>query len=160
MVSMGRNWEVRGREVRLFLPSSFAALAPGSGVALSLPDYSPCQVAPPPRLRFPWAPLQFLLSLSHQFWVWKHLSVVVRFLGVSMALVSLPTSLEFLIASSGELFARNCFLLAYKQRVSTLYLNTARDQSSVFVFFTPIPKIKMSLRMELIFRVHRLQAEC
>lgn len=79
--------------------------------------------------------------------------------GVSVSLVSLPTSLEFLKASSGEL-CTEFFLLAYKERVSTLYLNTARDQSSVFVFFTPISKIKMYLRMELIFRVQLLHAEC
>lgn len=65
MMSMGRSWEVMGREVGLFLPSSLAALTLDSGVALSLQDYGPCQIAPPPRLRFPWTPLQCQLSLSH-----------------------------------------------------------------------------------------------
>lgn len=76
---------------------------------------------------------------------------------VSVSLISLPTSLNFLKASSGELSAYNCFLQAYKRRLSTLYLNTSRDQSSIFVFFTPISKIMMYLRTELMFRVH---AQC
>lgn len=111
VMSMGRSWEGRGKGVRLFLPSSFALLAPGSGEVLSLSDYSPCQTAPPLRLTLPWGPLQFLLSSSPQSQVWKLLSVVVRFLEVSTSLVNLPTSIQFLKASSGELSARGCFLL-------------------------------------------------
>lgn len=136
----GQESGCEGERSQAISPQLPAALACGSGEAPSLPGHSSLPGTPPARLRFPWDLLQCLLSLSHQSWVCKHLSVV-RFLGVSMSFVSLPTSLEFLKASSSELSVRNHVLLAYKWRVSTCYLNTSRAQ--YLSFFTVISKIKM-----------------